>query len=753
VRQVVFRVRHPLAAIVTSALVIVCKPEMALAQVELEGVTILSTRSERDVYDIPANVTVIDRDELDKENVKDIDQLVRNVPGIIVSRQTSATDPFNTFGGFTIRGVGANRVQITVDGSRIAESIQDGTRDYISLDLVKSVDIVRGPASVLWGSDALGGLVAFETLDPEDILVPGSLMNGELKTSYDSENEAWKKTAIVAGSISPHVQFLAAYSTITANEVERSKARADGGIWGCPRNIDYGATPCNQLNPTDILSNNFLGKIVATPAPGHRVELTADSLDRKIEVDQRHDLGPEFSTITGLPTGVVNEDFQRVLDLQRQRYAVEHQWDVGNELFENIKWVLSYSPQDYAREGRRVRTLANGNRVVIEDTLDFSEQFTEADIQFVSPFEIAGLRHRFTYGFDGDITRTNYERRDVTTNLTTGAVTEARAGGFNFANAETTRADLFIQDEIKLFGDRLELIPGVRYATYKIVPHPDEDYQVVPGSEPKTTQSEALTAKIGATYSLTNHYAVYGQFAQGFKMPTAQQLYTSLPGDAFNLLPAPDLQPEKVNSYELGLRGKFDLSKFSVNVFYADYSDFIQSFYNPPGTDDFTYRNLSSVQLYGVEASGQTEIMPNLVAYGSLSYQFGNQTVEPGADEEAFNAAAPFNGIAGLIYKIPGYNLEFDLSSIFAADVTRQNSPTLFRPEGYVVFDLNTLWRPWHNIEITGSVLNIFDQRYFKGPLPYSFELDPSDSVARSNPLELQTQAGRTFRVGVAAKF
>src|SRR5688500_10576516 len=62
VRQVVFRVRHPLAAIVTSALVIVCKPEMALAQVELEGVTILSTRSERDVYDIPANVTVIDRD-------------------------------------------------------------------------------------------------------------------------------------------------------------------------------------------------------------------------------------------------------------------------------------------------------------------------------------------------------------------------------------------------------------------------------------------------------------------------------------------------------------------------------------------------------------------------------------------------------------------------------------------------------------------------------------------------------------------
>lgn len=747
------QVCRSLTAIISAALGCTGLTVSAFAQdgtpyIALPAITIYATRSARNVYDVPANITVIGEEELEAENITDIDKMVRKVPGVIVSRQSSGTDPFSTFSGFTIRGVSDNRVQITVDGGRIAERIVDGPRDFISLDFVKSVDIVKGPASVLWGSDAIGGLVAFETLDPEDVLEPGSLMNGEVSTSYDSENNGWKKTALAAAAISPDVQFLAGYSNITANEPTRGAAHKDGGVLGCPRNLDYGATPCNEFDPTDIESHNWLAKIVATPAPGHRVELTADILDRETAVDQRWDLGPQSN-------GSVNEDYQRLLDLQRQRYAFEHKWDVGSDIFETIKWVVSYSPQEYVRSGNRLVTNASGETIRTIDTLAYSESFWEADIQLTSAFALAGTNHRLTYGFDGDITETNYQRQNLITNLTTGFVTEERAGGFNFANAETTRADFFLQDEFKLFGDRLELIPGIRYATYKIEPNPDEDYQIVEGSEPRTIEEEALTAKFGATFRLDENYSVYGQFAQGFKMPTAQQLFTSLPGASFDLVPAPDLRPEKVNSYELGLRGEFDRSRFSVNVFYADYTDFIQSFFFVPNTDPqkITYRNLTAVELYGVEASGEMEIMPDLVAYGSLSYQFGNQIAEPGADEVAFNAAAPFNGLAGLRYTIPAYNLELDFVSIFAADVTRMNSPALFKPDGYMVFDLNTIWKPYENISVSASVLNIFDERCFKAPFPYSYDLNASESVARTNPLELQTQPGRTFRIGVSAKF
>ncbi|MFP3758144.1 TonB-dependent receptor plug domain-containing protein, partial [Cupriavidus sp. SIMBA_020] len=69
-----------------------------------------------------------------------------------------------------MRGVGANRVQIRVDGARVQEQIQDGNRNFVDLSTLKSVEIMHGPASVLWGADALGGLVMYRTLDPEDLL-------------------------------------------------------------------------------------------------------------------------------------------------------------------------------------------------------------------------------------------------------------------------------------------------------------------------------------------------------------------------------------------------------------------------------------------------------------------------------------------------------------------------------------------------------------------------------------------------------
>ena len=715
--------------------------------VQLDTITIFATRSPRNVNDVPQNITVISGEEIDAEAITDFEKLTRKVPGVIVSRQTSGTDPFSTFSGFTIRGVGGNRVQIAVDGSRTAERIIDGPREFVNLDFMKSVEIVRGPASVLWGSDALGGLVAFETIDPEDILKPGAKVGGELKTSFDTENNAFKKTGIAAISVDPKVQFLFAYSNLTNDEPKRSQARADGGIVGCPRNVALGATPCDEFDPTDNTVDAFLAKLVVKPTANHRFELTADISDRLTKVDQRYDLGP------GLTSAASTLDYKRELDLYRRRFAIEHEFDINGAFFESAKWLASYSPQGYERSGRRVRIESGGDLTIRNDSLKYSEDFIEGEFQLVSKFNLGSMSHRLTYGFDGDFTKTNYEREDITTNVTAGTVTNRRAGGFNFANAETTRADFFLQDEIGLFGDVVEVIPAVRYATYRIDPKPDADYRPVAGSEPRKIFEDALTFKVGATVNLNENFSVYGQFAQGFKMPTAQQLFTSLPGTSFDLIPAPDLKPEKVDSYELGLRGKFARGQFSANVFHADYTDFIQAFFFVPNTNDITYRNLTSVKLYGVEGSFEAEILPNLVGYGSVSYQFGDQKASPGAEKEAYNSANPLNGVVGLKYLFEEPNLELDLVSIWSTAVKRQNDPDNFKPDGYVVFDFHSTWKPTEYFELAAGVLNIFNERYFKWPLPYDYEVNASSSVARTNPLELQTQPGRTFRVSATARF
>lgn len=718
--------------------------------VRLSPVTVYATRGERQLLDVPANVTVIPQERIRRETINDLQELMRHEPGVVVNRQTSATDPFNTFGGFTIRGVGGNRTQILVDGSRVPERIIDGTRDFIDLRFTRSVEIVRGPGSVLWGSDALGGIVAFETLDPEDLIAPGESFGGQASLGYDSFNNGVDSSVVFGQAIAPWLSVLAGFGYDMADEGELSRARADGGLYGCPRNLASGATPCNALDPTDQRGRSFLGKIVLTPTPDHRFELSADLLDRQTDVEFNQVLGPVYSTTTGLPTGETNLDYDRTLDLSRQRFGLSHDWTVGAGWLDALSWSVAYAPQDYARTGDRLSTSAAGDTLQTLDSLSYAEDFLELDIQFDSRFRTFGATHAVTWGFDGDYTKTDYERIDVVRNLTTGTETVTRGGGFNFANADTIRADIYVQDEIT-YGP-VTVTPGLRYATYSIDPRPDADYKPVAGKEPRKITDEALTGKLGAVVRLDETYSVYGSYARGFKMPTAQQLFTSLPGAFFNLIPAPDLRPETVDSYEVGLRGSYRQGWFSVNGFFADYKDFIQSFYNPPGTSDFTYRNLSSVEVWGIEATGEVRFDGNWRGSGSLSWQRGTQKVDPDSPSTPFDVA-PLTATLGLGYDLPQQGLSFDVIGTFASKVTRTSSPTAFKPGGYAVFDAIGSWELTDGVALNAGIYNLFDKRYFQAPLAGVYETTVSASVARSNPIELQTAPGRTFRISLDIVF
>lgn len=134
--------------------------------IKLKTITLSAERAAKNLLDVPMSISVIDRDTLDRHQVRDIQDMVRYEPGISVDRQTSLTNPFGQLNSFNIRGVGGNRVQILVDGARVQERITDGSRDFVDPFNMKSVEITRGPNSVLWGADALGGVVFSGRLMP-----------------------------------------------------------------------------------------------------------------------------------------------------------------------------------------------------------------------------------------------------------------------------------------------------------------------------------------------------------------------------------------------------------------------------------------------------------------------------------------------------------------------------------------------------------------------------------------------------------
>ncbi len=718
---------------------------------QLPVLTILATRQASDPFNTPRNVSVIDDDQMRDRFVGNMQDLIRYEPGITAPRTTSGTDPFATFGGFNIRGVGGNRVQVLVDGSRTPERIVDGTRDYLDFNFTKQADIVRGPGSVLWGADALGGIVTLQTIDPEDILGEDRDRGGQFTTSYDSVDNAFNNSIAYAYRLTPELSVLGGIAYTRANEPEFGNARADGGIWGCPRNIAFGATPCNALDPMDKSSYRGLAKAVYTPNADHRFELSADYLRRDTDVRSDSILGPVYNTVTGLPTGEVNTGIVRNLDLHRARFGIEHEWEVGNPFVDQVRWSLSHSPSGYTRTGTRRSISAAGDSLVSSDLLKYGEEFTELDIQLTSRFATGALDHVVTWGFDGDYTRTDYQNISTVNNLTTGVISETRAGGFNFANATTMRADLYIQDEISAFDQRLRVTPGLRFATYNLDPRPDADYQIVPGKEPRKVSDDTLLFDIGAMYDLTDQLTVYGAYNQGFKMPTAQQLYTSLPGAFFDMIPAPDLRPEQVDNFEVGLRGRLDRGFFSVGGFYADYTDFIENFYNPPGTSDYTYRNLSSVTVYGIEVSGAYDITDNLRTDFSLSWQKGRQKAGPG-ESTTPHTVPPFTGVVGLTYLVPQYNLKLEAVGTFVADVKETASINNYKPDGYALLDLFATYQPSANSELRLGIKNVFNQRYFVSNAA-TYNLTATDAVARTNPIELQTGPARSYMASFTVKF
>ncbi|MGU3401508.1 TonB-dependent receptor [Brucellaceae bacterium D45D] len=723
--------------------------------IKLQTITLSAERTAKNLLDVPMTISVIGRDELDRHQVRDIQDMVRYEPGVSVDRQTSLTNPFGQLNSFNIRGVGGNRVQILVDGARVQERTTDGSRDFVDPFNMKSVEITRGPNSVLWGADALGGVVFFRTLDPDDLLDGIKPWAVETKFGYDSFDKSFRKQ-ITGAAEAGDFKVLGSFGHLSASEPERRKAYADGGRWGCPREAIW---PCNKAFPMDTDAYNGLMKLQWTPSADHEFKLTGEWFERNTDIDQKYD--SSAANAMSPSAYYENESWDRSLKMQRARFALDHRWNVGASWLDELKWNISYSPQkrdttsDQIRNYSRLTTPRREKRIQVRN---YSEDFLQADVQLTSSFDLGQTNHKLIYGFAGDVTKSNYEGENITTNLNTGVTTVAKRQGFNFPKVDTVRADLYIQDEIKLLDDRLTITPGLRLATYSIDPTKDDDYVPLEGFEPEKIDKTRLIKRLGAIYKLDDTYSVFGSYGEGFKMPTAQQLFVSSTSigttGMIELVPNPNLKPEFVRSYEAGLRGEFDRGYFSVSAFYSDYKDFIRSLQQVPGTaDKYTSDNVESVEVWGIEFGGEYEVYNNLFANAALSYMHGDQRVDAGSEKTPFDGAVPLTTVLGLRYIIPDWNLETEFVGTFASGVKRRADEDAFKPSGYAIFDAYAKWSPTKHIDVNFGIENIFDKRYFPNTLTGYATGPVATNVANINPLEMQVAPGRTFKLGATMRF
>lgn len=691
----------------------------------LDTLAVVADRTERAIGDTSATVTVVDGMQIEDRNIHRMQDLVANEPGVTVSNDPNRTGA----GGYNIRGIDDNRILMLIDGMKLPDVpggvlLRDGgftpyTRDVVDMDSLKRVEILRGPASAAYGSDALGGAVAYVTKSPEDYLEPGRDAFGSLKVAFDSKDESWSETGTAAARAGDF-SMLGIYTRRDGEEVK---------------------TEYKGRNPQDYDGNNVLAKLVYDHE-ADRLALTGEFFHRNYETEM-------YGSRTSTYVDVDGDD-----ETRRGRLSLEHTHDAPIGFIDSLSWNLYYTK--LKREDDRVRQRTDGH----EDYLQTSEQsILGGTAQFDTETRWAGVPNKLTYGLSLDYTQTerlrDYKRYDTSGNLIStttpdGAVTPSRY----FPNTDTIQAGIFGQDEITLGA--LTLTPGLRFDYYYLNPDPDAAYLSNPSTQQaKKIKEFALSPKLGAVYRVDTTYSLFGQYAHGFRAPPyddANSGFTnSVAGGAiqYEFLPNPDLKAETSNGVELGFRGNYqDGSSFNVSSFYTRYKNFInmKTIVAPSFgvLGQYQAENLRAVEIYGAEASGVWRFMPDWGLNGSVAYAEG---VNKDTDEP-IDSVAPLTLQAGLTFdSSDDWGAGMNAKHVFKHN--KVSDDDYYRTKSYTTVGLNAYYNPVEWVELRAGVENLFDARYinFVDVQQYT----PGTSGA--NALDSFVAAGRSFNVSMTMKW
>ncbi|WP_343228492.1 TonB-dependent receptor plug domain-containing protein [Sphingomonas colocasiae] len=361
------------------------------------AITVIATRAPEKVEDVPATVTVKTDEQIADEMASDIKDLVRFEPGVSVrqspSRFGAALGVTGRDGAssFNIRGLDGNRVLIQVDGVRVPDGFEFGAQaagrgGYVDLGLVKSVEILRGPASALYGSDGLAGAVSFTTSDPADLIGEGRSFGGRVRASYDSADEEFSETAILAGR-SGRWSAMLAYTRRDGHELDNM---------GTNRSPDSRRT---APNPQDTTSDALLGKIVYETGPNSRIRLTGEYQKSAVDTNV-------LSGVAPTPTPPATLAATAVIGLQahdtvsRNRAAIDWRYDGDGAI--DFAQVTAYwqdgENRQFIAEDRN--TAADRTRLNI-----FENRVIGAAADFRSGFDTGAISHELAWGADASVTR------------------------------------------------------------------------------------------------------------------------------------------------------------------------------------------------------------------------------------------------------------------------------------------------------------------------------------------------------------
>ena len=711
--------------------------QMPVAQAEIEPVVVTADRNAQTLDKAAPNVSVIGRKTLNQASAQNLDDIVMYEFGVSVPSDNNRRG----HAGINIRGIDGNRILMMVDGVRIPESYAGGGsngaisgRDMVESDTLKQVDIVKGPYSALYGSDALGGVVNMVTLSPSDFVDAGKRGYFGLKHSYRGRDRSHGVTATVAGFHENAEGLL----MLTRRQGHETENMGSDTSYSTART----ATNPQKNNAYNILAKGNIGN------ERHRLETLYEQYYHANDTVLANGLGSQSRGPVTIATSESNARDR----IRRQRIEAGYRYTGEGRLKEaNLTaYQQKLRTEDDAVDASITRM---GTRQLGNSTRYSDYGFNQT---------IRGLNGRGVWEFDGAVkqtivagaeykhTETARPRDSLTVDNLTGAVSKVYAGSTypnkTFPDSKRKTFSVYAQDSLT-FGNGIVLTPALRYEKDKLNTSTDQAYLNANPSGTATRFSDsAFTPSLRLSVPMGEQFTSFATYSQGFRTPPFDSATMAFANTTYGyaVIPNANLKSERSNSFELGMKFKNERARAQVTAFYNRYRNFINR--TEIGTStvgrrpiiQYQYQNLDHVKTYGAEASAAYKFLPGWQVSGSIAWMRGEQQ-----DGKPLDSAYPLNGVLGLDYTQEKWGVGTKLR--WSKKHSRVSSDTVFQAPGYGVWDVGAWYKPFKNLEIGANIYNVGNKKYWQ-------HADVA-GMSRTSVMDLYTESGRNFAATVQLKF
>ncbi len=635
----------------------VCYGQDTLSDKKLAEVLIYSNKFAEHKKNIVQKIDVVSAQRIAQLNAQNTGDLLINTGNVFVQKsQQGGSSP-------VIRGFEASRVLLVVDGIRMNNAIYRAghLQNVITVDqnMLERVEVLYGPASTIYGSDALGGVVHMRTKAPKLSVNGNTLFTGSAFARYSSANH--EKTGHVDLSIGGRkFAWLQSYNYSNFDDLKMGSHYPD-------KYPDFGRRSqyITTLNGIDSVVKN----------PDDRVQRFSGysqwDITQKLLFQQNqnlnHQLNVQYSNSTDVPR------YDRLQDVRNGtlRYA---EWYYGPQerllaayelnathvgFFNELKAILSYQRIEESRHQREYRRY---------DRLD-----NRLEKLNVAAFTVDGRKiwqsNEITLGIDGqlnDLTSTAL-RKNILTGQESPLDSRYPNGGNNM-----NYFGAYAQHLLKFGGGKFVLNDGIRVQTIRL--HStiaDNSFFNFPFTEIKQN-SFSVTGNAGLVYMPSDQLRINGGFATGFRAPNIDDLariFESNTASKQLIIPNPDIKPEYTYNVDLGMtytvanKVRFEISGFytwfrnaiALAPFRLNGEDSVN--YNGSVSKVFANQNTNRAFLYGFNASVTADLTRQLKLFSTINYTYGR--LQPGkAAEVPLDHIPPVYGKTSINYTQPGFSAE-----------------------------------------------------------------------------------------------